>query len=81
MKILFALMLVCSVNAFAESKESKMLGENASPEYKNCLGEDKCPSQRCANSCAMINSTQFKDDRSTASSGPKRKGKGAASAQ
>lgn len=81
MKILFALMLVCSVNAFAETKESKMLGENASPEYKNCLGEDKCPSQRCSNSCAMINSTQFKDDRSTAST-PKRGGKkGAASAQ
>lgn len=81
MKILFALMLVCTTSAFAQ-KESKMVGENASPEYKNCLAEDKCPSQRCANSCAMINSAQFKEDRSTAGAGPKRAGKkGAASAQ
>lgn len=62
MKILFALMLVCSTTAFAQKKFDKHVGENASPEYKNCLAEDKCPSQRCANSCAMINSAQFKDD-------------------
>ncbi|WP_408098532.1 hypothetical protein ACJVC5_06355 [Peredibacter sp. HCB2-198] len=79
MKILFALMIAVSASAFANEKA--MVGENASPEYKNCLAEDKCPSQRCANSCAMINSTQFKDDRSTASAAPKKNGKSKASAQ
>lgn len=80
MKILFAVMLAFSASAFAQ-KEGKLVGENASPEYKNCLAEDKCPSQRCANSCAMINSAQFKDDRNTVA-GPKRTNKkGAASAQ
>lgn len=80
MKILFALMIAVSASAFANN-EKAMVGENASPEYKNCLGEDKCPSQMCANSCAMINRAQFKEDRSTASSQPKRGGKSKASAQ
>lgn len=78
MKIFFMLMIALSSSAFASDMK---VGENASPEYKSCLAEDKCPSQRCANSCAMINSTQFKSDRNTAVAPKKRGGKSDASAQ
>lgn len=66
MKIIFVLMMMTSVSAFAQ-KEEKMVGENANPAYKTCLGADSCPSQRCSNSCAMINGTQQGADRSSAS--------------
>ena len=79
MKILMAAMMIFSATAFAQSSGG-LVGENASKEHRDCLAEDKCPSQRCANSCAMINSAQFKDDR-TSSTAPKKGKKASASAQ
>ena len=58
--LLFLTILTCSSFSWSQSdKVAKAgLGENASAEYKDCLAEDKCPSQQCPNSCSMIHKDQ-----------------------
>jgi|GEM_PF-5017886 len=79
MKYLFLLLIFTSFSSF--SKESQNLGENANPKYRNCLGEDKCPSQICPNSCAMMNNSQYSGERRNLAGVKKKNGKAKASAQ
>ncbi len=64
---------VLTFSSFSWSDSDKMvkagLGENASQEYKDCLGEDKCPSQQCPNSCAMMNKDQSRGNIATGAKG------------
>ena len=69
MKLFIMMFTLMAFNAFAQQVPN--LGENASPEHAECLKEDKCPSQQCANSCAMINKQQVSGDR-TADGIPKK---------
>jgi hypothetical protein len=80
MKFITTLIFVTfSIVSFAQTKS--MVGENANPEFSNCLKEDRCPSQTCKNSCAMMNSQQTRHDVDRSASGPKRNKKGTSTAQ
>lgn len=63
-------LMALSLTAFAQDKKAanpmaSQTGQNANAEHASCLDTDKCPSQMCSNSCAMINRTQVGDDRSS----------------
>jgi hypothetical protein len=55
MKIVFAVLISLAVNVTFAEDVKNLVGENKSPEYRDCLAEDQCPSQACPGSCAMKN--------------------------